>query len=479
MGLGAAVLLLGFPNRLAAQTLEVGSDEPEPISNSTNGLGSWIWAAQTFDRQTCRFWRAFDLPATNAVKQARLRMTVDNEYVLFLDGREIGNGSEWREIYVFDLTPLLFPGHHVLAIKAVNSTSAAGMILGLQVELADGQMIEVKSDLNWRIAPEEAKRWEKRATAPENWVAPIVVGAVGVLPRWTLPQNVNRMPTLMPLEIRFWQTGWFKITLLVLLSLLSLFSIRLLAQLAFHRRERLLLERERSRIAADIHDDLGSRVTQLVLHGEVAQNDLAANSLTREQLERICEEARQVLSSMDGVLWAVNPERDTLRDFTAFVCCYAEEFLKSTPIQCRLEVEPEMSTAALDLPLRRNLLMAIKETLNNAVKHSAATEVLLKIHWQGQKLTVVVQDNGRGFNPVNATPGRNGLTNMERRMKELGGSCRLSSQPGQGCRVEFAVPLNATRRFSLSWLWRTGHFTDPPPPPKPAPESAPPSHDRL
>jgi signal transduction histidine kinase len=85
--------------------------------------------------------------------------------------------------------------------------------------------------------------------------------------------------------------------------------------------------------------------------------------------------------------------------------------------------------------------MAIKESLNNAVKYSEATELRLKIHWQNQRLVVVVQDNGKGFDPATVTPDRNGLTNMTQRMSEVGGHCLVTSQPGQGCRVEFSIPL--------------------------------------
>ena len=150
------------------------------------------------------------------------------------------------------------------------------------------------------------------------------------------------------------------------------------------------------------------------------------------QLDLFCEEARSLLSTMDEVLWAVNPRRDTLRDFVSYVTDYAQKALKRTAIQCVLDVEPEMPAEALDLPLRRNLLMAIKETINNAVKYSGATELLLQIQRLNQGLVVVVQDNGRGFDPAAGKPGRNGLANMTQRMSELGGECRVISQSGQG-----------------------------------------------
>ena len=152
---------------------------------------------------------------------------------------------------------------------------------------------------------------------------------------------------------------------------------------------------------------------------------------------------------MDEILWAVNPRRDTLRDFTAYVCNYAEEFLRPTRIQCLFEVDAEMTAADFNLPLRRSLLMAIKETLNNAVKHSAATELKLKIHWEDQRLLVVVQDNGKGFDPRRTKTERNGMNNMTQRMNELGGTCRVTSEPGKGCRVEFNIPVRQPRRQLL------------------------------
>ncbi|HEY2083184.1 MAG TPA: ATP-binding protein, partial [Verrucomicrobiae bacterium] len=290
------------------------------------------------------------------------------------------------------------------------------------------------------------KGWEKITQPETSWPHATVEVPFGGLPYWTQPENINIMPVLHPIKVYFWQTGWFQITLLSICCLVILISFRLMAQLAIHQKERRLLRQERARIAREIHDDIGARMTQLVLHGEVAQSTLPDGSETQGQIVQLCEEARGLLSTMDEILWAVNPRRDTLRDFAAYVCKYAEEFLKPTQIQCILEVDPELSAAAFDLPLRRSLLMAIKETLNNAVKHSKATELRLQIHWQGQHLTVVVLDNGRGFDPAIVKSERNGLTNISQRILELGGTCLVISQPGKGCRIEFSIPLRRSPR---------------------------------
>jgi signal transduction histidine kinase len=280
------------------------------------------------------------------------------------------------------------------------------------------------------------------------WPAATVVAPIGTAPWWEEPAYVNVLLARPPSEVFFWQTTWFQITFLTLSGLLLLTIFALVAQLALHQKERWLLQRERARIAMDVHDDIGSRITQLVLTGEDIEEALPEDSKVRMQLDEIWDDAREVLSSIDEILWALNPRLDTLRDFADYICDYAHKFLEPAGIGCVFEVDPKMQLAAADLPLRRSLLMAIKETLNNTVKHSGATELRLKIERQRQHLIVVVQDNGQGFDPAASQPGRNGLGNLSRRMGELGGSCHISSQPAKGCRIEFRIPLKRPRRFS-------------------------------
>jgi signal transduction histidine kinase len=411
-------------------------------------LGPWIWDAKTYDAQTCQFWRAFDIPVNGKVTRARLCMTVDNEYELFVDGREIGRGDDWRELFDYDLTLLMYSGRHVLAIKAFNSLSDAGLTLGLRVDLADGRFVEIKSDRNWRIVPNDARNWKEMTEAHDVWPAATIIAAMGSSPWWKQPESINTMLVPRPVKIFFWQEPWFQITFLTLCGLCLLTIFFLAAQLALHQKERWLLQRERARIAMDIHDDIGSRITQLVLSGEDAQEELPEDSNARMKLAEIWDDAREVLSSIDEILWALNPRLDTLRDFANYICDYAHKVLEPSAIACAFDVDPKMQLTAADLPLRRSLLMAIKETLNNIVKHSGATEVRLKIEQQHQHLIVEVLDNGRGFDLTAIKPGRNGLGNMSRRMRELGGSCHLTSQPGKGCRIEFNIPLKRSRKFS-------------------------------
>jgi signal transduction histidine kinase len=160
---------------------------------------------------------------------------------------------------------------------------------------------------------------------------------------------------------------------------------------------------------------------------------------------------------MDEVVWAVNARRDTVRDFTSYVCKYAQTFLSTTNIRCRLDVEPEIPATAFDLQVRRNLFLAVKEALNNAAKHSQADELFLRIYRREQKLSVAVEDNGRGFDTVQTGGDRNGMTNMAQRMTEVEGTCDVVSQPGGGCLVVFTVPLPPARR---GWFWRVSQESE-------------------
>jgi signal transduction histidine kinase len=450
---GGIVWLLGV--WLAAGTVvAAGSDGaatramptriPVDVLHQTWGVGPWIWGQKTHDKQTCRLWRAFDIPHDAEVTHARIRISVDNGYRLMLDGRQIGSGSDWRSVTEYDLGQGLKPGRHVVAVEAFNDNREAGMQFGLKAELTKGRTIELFSDTNWRIAPANARAWEKTLQAPSHWERATETG-------WILTRNdewQERAPTMLmkvsvppPVKLPFLKSVWFQVVLWVAVAVALLMCLWLMTRLAVQSKAQELLNRERARIARDIHDELGARLTELALEGEVVQTELPEGSAARPKLEALCEKARAVSSAMDEVVWMVNSRRDTLRDFVNFACKHAQRFLAQTAIRCRLDVAGDLPEALFELPLRRNLLLGVKEALNNAVKYSNATEVLLRIRRRGQTLLVVIEDNGEGFDLAQVDPSRNGLNNMIERMKEVGGECRILTRPGAGCQVEFQVPL--------------------------------------
>lgn len=417
------------------------------------GVGRWIWTTNFTDKQECRFWRAFTLPATNAVRKANLRITADNLYRLYLDGREIGQGANWKNLTDYDVTWLMTSGTHVLGVETLNDGLEGGLMLGLKLEFADGHREQILSDRSWRLVPNEVRRWLRRTHPDPTWPTAKEVGVVGQNPWWLKPWGILSPPPLRPMEFHFWQSGWFLGGILTICAVTLALSIRLAAKLTVQTRAQQLLERERARIARDIHDDLGSALTQLVLQGEVAQTEFPPGSPARRQLDQLCDRARTVSHALEEVLWVVNSKRDTLRDFTSYVCKYAQSFLSATPIRCRLDVQSGIPASEFDLPVRRGLFLAVKEALNNAAKYSGASELFLRIHQNDGHVVVVVEDNGAGFDASLLSGEGNGLLNMQQRLVEMGGECAITSEPGAGCRVEFRLPLARTAIRNTPW-WR-------------------------
>ena len=436
-------------------------------------VGYWMWDAKTMDGQECHFWRAVKIPFDTVVRSAKLRIAADNFFTLFVDGQEIGRGADWRTLIEYDLAELLTPGTHVLAVKAVNDFDVAGVLMGLRVELADGRSIDVLSDAGWRVVPVAEPNWTVHLMASPKWPAATVVGGFNTFP-WNEygGRRVFKAPRSYHMVIPFWQQRWFFIAELVFCGLATVVCLYLLMRLLMQSQAQLVVQRERSRIARDIHDDLTAWLARLVLLGERTQNELPEQSSARARVREMCENSRSLLAALNQTVWVINSKRDTLPDLVSYVCRYAESFFQATPIRCRFDVEDDMPALPCDVGVRRNLFLAVKESLNNVSRHSAANEVTLRIHWQAGELIIQVEDNGKGFAPEQADAQRNGLSNMKERAADAGGSCQILSQPGAGCRIEFRAPLNSSRQRSL-WSWfaakngRAKNLATPPPPPPP------------
>jgi len=223
-------------------------------------------------------------------------------------------------------------------------------------------------------------------------------------------------------------------------------------QLAVQARSRNQLERERSRIASDLHDDLGAGLTQVTLLGEILLQEPSLNGAVRGHLQKLCGKARSALKAMDEIIWTVNPKRDTVHDFVAFILEYAQEYLSATAVRCRLDVPDQLPAIPLDLPTRRNLLLAFKEAVRNVASHSGATELFLKIDVTAETLSVGLLDNGIGFTLRDRPGVRNGVSNMQERLADVGGYCEIQAAPGAGCRITFTVPVRESGFSSKKWL---------------------------
>lgn len=406
------------------------------------GVGGYVWAAQIEDKQTCRLWRSFEIPPDAVVTGGRLRILADNSFVVMLDGRVLGRGSDYLYLTEYVLDDVLAPGRHAIAVEAFNETYEAGVVVGLQVDLLGREPLRVMSDTSWQVVPAGERGWERRLDAAPHWEAAVEIAGFGE-PPWDRPPKRVLEVLVKPVAVpAFWQRGWFQALVAAAGGTAAVGSLVLAMRLGAQSRDRTLLDRERARIARDIHDELGTGLTQLVLEAEVARTDLPPGSEVGRRLDALCTRARALGSSMDELVWAVNSRRDTLRDFVAFASKHVRRFLEPTGIRCRLDVADGLPDVFCDLHVRRNLLLAVKEAVNNAVKHAAASRICLKVERRPRSLLVSVEDDGSGFDLARVTAAGNGLGNLHERLEEIGGRCRITTAPGKGCLVEFELPFS-------------------------------------
>jgi len=202
------------------------------------------------------------------------------------------------------------------------------------------------------------------------------------------------------------------------------------------------LERERTRIAQDLHDDLGAGLTEIGLLGGLLQNPERFAARKRESLDRIVQRCHDMVMALDEIVWAVNPRNDSVNSLSNYLCRYAQSFLEPTSIRCRLKMEEAESDRLLNSEQRHNLFLAFVEALTNVVKHSGATEVRIKIALEEtEHLVIRIEDDGRGLPPVVAE-GSNGLINSRQRMTQIGGQCEIVNRPSGGVVVTLSLPLN-------------------------------------
>jgi len=238
----------------------------------------------------------------------------------------------------------------------------------------------------------------------------------------------------------FWQTWWFRFSALAAFTLLVVAIVRYVSFQRLHRQLRLLeqqaaLQRERARIAKDIHDDLGANLTQIAFLGELAQQDRGEPDKAAERVGKISTTARQAIKSLDEIVWAVNPRNDTLAHLLDYAGQFAVDYLRLAGMRCRLDFPELIPARELSTDLRHNLFLVIKEALHNIVKHAHASEVWLRAGCTEQSLEVTLEDNGCGFNNVPDDALADGLRNMKQRMTDIGGTCLIESRPEVGTKV--------------------------------------------
>ena len=259
----------------------------------------------------------------------------------------------------------------------------------------------------------------------------------------------------LPLEVipRFYERRPLQtLAGLLLIGAVALAVWRIERNRSRRRLERVRLQRamdhERQRIARDIHDDLGSGLTEIILLSDTLRDETAPLPAGEKIASEISTRARSLTRAMDEVVWAVNPRNDTLESLLTYLNKFAQEYLTRAGVRCRWDVPLDLPPLALSAETRHHLYLACKEALNNVVKHARATEVWVRLQVHASCFTLTIEDNGCGFDGAVPAARGAGLANLRKRLEELGGRCEIRSTPGQGTRVELSAassPEDPTR----------------------------------
>ena len=254
----------------------------------------------------------------------------------------------------------------------------------------------------------------------------------------------------------WWTLGRLFIVIGILLAALTLSIIwmsQLRRQVALRTRQlnqeirererierRHALEAERSRIARDLHDDLGSSLTEISVLASTGRHTPAEGDASGILFRAISSKAYSLISALDVIVWAVDPEANSLQSLADYLNGYVNDYLSSFGISCRFRIPVTFPAVILEGKLRHDVFLAVKETLNNIVKHAKATEVEFRMSVTDDIIHINVNDNGQGFDTSTVERGH-GIENLSTRLASLGGNCTVTSEPGKGTSIKMSLPL--------------------------------------
>jgi signal transduction histidine kinase len=208
-------------------------------------------------------------------------------------------------------------------------------------------------------------------------------------------------------------------------------------------RQQEAVEKERARIARDIHDQLGANLTQVSLLGEMVESDKNSPEEVEAHGRQISQTALETTRALDEIVWTVNPSNDTLDSLITYICKYAQDYLEVAGLRYRLDVPAELPNSTISPEIRHNVFLAAKEAITNVVRHAKASAASLRLKLEPARFTLEIEDNGRGVAHLdpNAPQTRNGLRNMSKRMEDIGGSFSIAPGSDGGTVVRLSAPL--------------------------------------
>jgi two-component sensor histidine kinase len=244
--------------------------------------------------------------------------------------------------------------------------------------------------------------------------------------------NITKLSVVI--EPPFWRTAWF-LCLLTVLFILAVYHLHNL------RIQRLLaVERVRSRVARDLHDDMGSTLSTINILSSMAKSKMTTDAVkTATYLSKISDNSQRMMEAMDDIVWSIKPANDSMQRVVARMREFATSMLEAKDMALHFAVAEPVFGVKLDMERRRDLFLLFKEALNNAAKYSKATDVWVSLSVQNKELMLSVKDNGNGFDVQHSDEG-NGLGNMRKRADSLGGTLQIESEKGNGTGITLLMP---------------------------------------
>ncbi len=249
--------------------------------------------------------------------------------------------------------------------------------------------------------------------------------------------NNNIASVSFVIQPPYWETWWFRV-LVVLLIAFILYRLYL-----YKIKNMQAIEKIRTKIASDFHDDIGSALSSISIFSDLADNQLRKkqpHDQTREIIGHISFYSRAMLEAMDDIIWAVNPQNDHFNDLAVRMREFAIPLLEARNIQFDINIQEEVLDTRIRMEARKNLFLIFKECINNILKHSCCSAMQVTIGRVGNQLELVISDNGKGFD-VNAPNNRNGLKNIHKRAAEIDGVINVTTKPDNGTVVKLLVNI--------------------------------------
>lgn len=227
----------------------------------------------------------------------------------------------------------------------------------------------------------------------------------------------------------------------LILALVALGSMIVLFFLYRYYQQKRLKEIEiRNKISQDLHDDIGATLSSINIYGDLARSIFDKKpDQSKEMMGKISQQATGLMGRMSDVIWSMKPLEDDKNSFTNRLKKYSNELLTPKEISCEIDIDESVGNQIVNPVMRKNILLIIKEAMNNIAKYSGATKAVISLRQQGKTIVLSITDNGKGFTSPDAQQG-NGLDNMRQRCKESGGECRIISEPNKGVSITCTFP---------------------------------------